>query len=285
VDPFDRFAFSQSSLQDYVDCRRRFYLRYVQRVAWPALQAEPARENEQHMQRGERFHRLAQQYLLGVPEDRLTLMAEEDADEHLRTWWANFLDCVPSALIGRRHVEVQLSAPLGSFRLVAKYDLVLVQPDGRVIIYDWKTGAKRPKRARLAQRMQTRVYPYLLAQAGAAINDGCAFDPAQIEMIYWFTEPQQPPELFPYSAQHCQEDGTYLVDLVEQIKGLRKEEFEMTPSTSACRYCVYRSLCGRGIRAASLLDDSGEEDGAPEFQPEDTGELDFNLEQIGEISF
>ena len=40
------FRFSQSSLQDYVDCRRRFQLRYLQNLAWPALQSEPALENE-----------------------------------------------------------------------------------------------------------------------------------------------------------------------------------------------------------------------------------------------
>jgi hypothetical protein len=284
VDPLDRFAFSQSSLQDYVDCKRRFQLRYIQRVAWPALQAEPARENEQHMQRGARFHRLAQQYLLGVPEDKLTRMAEADPDEHLLNWWINFLDCIPAALVGQRHVEVELSAPLGPFRLVAKYDLVLVQTDGRVIIYDWKTASKRPKRARLMERMQTRVYPYLLVQAGAAINDNCAFDPQQVEMIYWFTEPQQAPEVFQYSAQHCQEDGDYLAGLVGQIGGLRQEDFDMAASTSACRFCVYRSLCGRGIQAGSMLDGS-EEDSTPEYASDGAGSLDFDLEQIGEISF
>jgi hypothetical protein len=145
VDPLERFEFSQSSLQDYIDCRRRFQLRYVQRIAWPAAQAEPARENEQHIQRGERFHRLAQQYLLGVPEDRLTRMAEADEDVHILAWWTNFINCIPSTLSGQRHVEVSLSAPLGRFRLVAKYDLVLIRPDGKVIIYDWKTSMHRPK--------------------------------------------------------------------------------------------------------------------------------------------
>jgi hypothetical protein len=53
----------QSSLQGYVDCPRRFDLRYVQRLSYPAMESEPALENEKHQQEGEYFHRLAQQHL------------------------------------------------------------------------------------------------------------------------------------------------------------------------------------------------------------------------------
>ena len=57
------FQFSQASLQDYVECARRFQLRYVERVAWPAPQAQPIFEYEQRLERGQVFHRLVQQQL------------------------------------------------------------------------------------------------------------------------------------------------------------------------------------------------------------------------------
>jgi hypothetical protein len=286
LDPLSNFEFSQSSLQDYADCRRRFQLRYLQRVAWPAIQAEPAREFERHIQRGDRFHRLAQQYLVGVPEEKLARMAEADEDENLQRWWQNFLDSIPAQISGTpqalRHVEVSLQAPLalqaptGNFRLVAKYDLVLFRPDGRVLIYDWKTAIHRPARAALLERLQTRVYPYLLAQAGAAINQGKPVAPEQIEMTYWFAEPGQAAETLVYSAERCQADGAYLLALVEEIRSLKAEEFEMSASEKPCGYCVYRSLCNRGIQAGAM---GGEEEGA------EVENLDFDLEQIGEIGF
>ena len=40
------FRFSQGSLQDYVDCQRRFQLRYVVNQSWPDVQAEPLMELE-----------------------------------------------------------------------------------------------------------------------------------------------------------------------------------------------------------------------------------------------
>ena len=74
----DNFQFSQGSLQDYVDCRRRFQLRYLERRAWPALQTEPAIEAERHMRLGALFHRLVQAYLLGVPAESLAALIQDE---------------------------------------------------------------------------------------------------------------------------------------------------------------------------------------------------------------
>ena len=60
-------SLSQSSLQDYNDCPRRFELRYIQHLAYPAVESEPALENEKHQQEGEYFHRLVQQHMIGIP--------------------------------------------------------------------------------------------------------------------------------------------------------------------------------------------------------------------------
>ncbi len=274
--PLDHFEFSQSSLQDYVDCRRRFQLRYLERIAWPALPAEPARENEQHIQRGERFHRLAQQFLLGISPERLMRAAAADADEHLVDWWINFLDTIPAELEGERHVEVTLDAPLERFRLVAKYDLLLFRPNGAITIYDWKTSLRRPSRERLLARLQTRIYPYLLVQAAAALT-GQAIEPEQVQMIYWFADPAQPPERLDYSLERCQADEQYLRGLVREIAALPADDYNLASSDRACKFCVYRSLCDRGAQAGLLNDDDFELDDDP---PDG---LIFDLEQIGEI--
>jgi len=86
------FQFSQGSLQDYVDCPRRFHLRYVQRLAWPAIDAEPALENERYLQQGAAFHRLAHQHALGIPADRLVVAGSGD-DADIRRWWAIRRSC------------------------------------------------------------------------------------------------------------------------------------------------------------------------------------------------
>ena len=85
----DDFAFSQSSLQDFVDCPRRFLLRYVQHLQWPALASVPALEFERITRLGTDFHRLVHQHQLGLPLERLAAQID---DEQLRAWWQNYLE-------------------------------------------------------------------------------------------------------------------------------------------------------------------------------------------------
>jgi hypothetical protein len=280
------FQFSQGSLQDFVDCRRRFQLRYLLRLAWPAVESEPVLENERFLQQGLAFHHLVQQHLLGVPPDRLeTLIHEQD----LELWWHNYLQSVPGLFpVGSAaamppevqiHPEISLTAPLAGYRLVAKYDLVVLTGQGQALIFDWKTARRRPPRDRLAARLQTRLYPYLLVRAGAHLNQGAALQPEQVEMLYWFANFPDQPERFPYSAASFQADEAYLSSLIETIQRLPDSEFHLTDDERRCAYCVYRSLCDRGVRAGPL---AAQEDELP------PGELplpDIDFEQIAEIAY
>ncbi len=164
---------SQSSLQDYVDCARRFQLRYIERLSYPAIESEPTLENEKHQQEGEYFHRLVQQYLIGIPSEQISKLANTP---NLQRWWENFLsdkDLRGLEKLGGLLPESTLSAPLGKYRLLAKYDLIAIE-NSKATIYDWKTYRKRPRNEWLAARMQTRVYRALLVHAGAHLNNGQA---------------------------------------------------------------------------------------------------------------
>lgn len=275
--PFD-LQFSQGSLQDFVDCRRRFELRHVLRRAWPAIEVEPALENELHLRQGELFHRMIQQHVLGVPVDLISPMA---LGGDLGQWWQNYLASAPADLPGAKHPEVTLSAPLGDYRLVAKVDLVIVMPEGQAIIFDWKTSRKRSKRQWLASRLQTRVYPYLLVEAGAELNSGLPIAPDQVEMIYWFANYSADPEHFPYNADLHRDTAAYLASLLDEMVRLGDTETDwpMTLERDRCRFCVYRSLCDRGVQPGTLDEvEDAEEIGGDAL-------IDLDFEQIAEIEY
>lgn len=275
------FQFSQGSLQNFVDCPRRFQLKYIEQLTWPAAEAEPALENEIFLQQGAAFHRLVQQYLLGVSTEKLASIAARDT--HLAGWWENFLASLKNLegyenLPGlNHHPEISLSAPIGDFRIVGKYDLLSVLDD-KFIIYDWKTSRKQPKREWIAANLQTHVYPYLLVEAGTYLNLCKPIEPSQIEMVYWFANFPAAPLKFPYSEQQYEEDQKYIESLIEEIKTLSNFPAVMTDNEKRCRFCVYRSLCNRGVTAGpfeELEDDDAQDD------------FDFALdfEQIAEIEF
>ncbi len=272
------FQFSQGSLQNFVDCPRRFQLKYIEQLAWPAVEAEPALENEKTLQQGAAFHRLVQQYLLGVSADKLSLIAERDID--LARWWENFIGKIDSLVnreTGRYYPEISLSAPLDDFRLVGKYDLLAITAE-KFVIYDWKTSRKRPKREWIAANLQTRLYPYLLVKAGAHLNQGKSINPVQIEMVYWFANYPNDPFKFPYSDRQFDEDHIFITSLIEEIKTMDGTPAPLTDNEKSCRFCVYRSLCNRGVAAGPF--DEVEED-----QAQDLFDFELDFEQIAEIEF
>jgi len=268
------FQFSQSNLQDYVECARRFELRYLQKLKWPAVETEPIAEREYHMRQGAAFHHLIQQYLMGVPAEAISQTAKENP---LREWWERFLRSdILSSLPSQCYPEISLSTPIGSYRLLAKYDLIAIEPGQKAMIVDWKTALKRPKREDLARRMQTLVYPYVLAQAGTQLNGGQPLQPEQIEMIYWFAEEPKRPERFSYDAFQLTQDEQVLDHLIEEIS--TRTVFDLTPDERKCRFCVYRSLCRRGVEA-------GDFEEKEDLEAESGFDLDFNFDQIAEVEF
>jgi hypothetical protein len=282
------FQFSQASLQNFVDCRRRFYYRYVERLSWPALESEPALENERYMQQGAAFHQLVHQHILGIPPDRLLTVAES---EGLANWWTSFMNHVPFDKGDQLLPERMLTTMISEIRLLAKFDLVAIKEDGSFTIYDWKTSRKRPTRERMVTRIQSRVYPYVLAKAGKSINlsqgvspdqgisPGQDISPDRIEMVYWYPNYPDNPEVIQYSETKFREDDVYLNELIHEIVNLEGiDQFRLTPHTSYCRYCVYRSLCDRGESAGDLkqMEDL--------IEVEDF-DLDIDFDQIAEIEF
>lgn len=272
----DDFQFSQGSLQDYVECRRRFQLRYLLNLAWPAQPAEPAEAYEQHTADGAAFHHMLHQHAVGVPAGALLDM-ETGA---LSVWWQNYLAHGPRHLPTIHHPEVSLSAEVGGYRLLAKYDLLAVEPGKRAVIVDWKTGQGRPSAGKLAARLQTRVYRYLLVTAGAVLNRGLPFTPDQVTMLYWFANHPETPERIIYDRSLYEADERYLRGLIEEIVTTDDHNFPKTEIVERCKFCAYRSLCERGVEAGDMYAD-------PEVTPEasDLPDEQLEWEQIAEIAF
>jgi len=268
------FTFSQGNLQNFIDCRRRFQLRHIDRLAWPALQTEPAEAHEKNMLRGARFHKLAQQHHMGFPSEKL---AASVRDPILAEWWANFNENYPVDLPAMKQVEVTLAAPVGEHRLVAKYDLLAFEPGGRFVIADWKTGGWIPPYDWLRDRMQTIVYRYVLVEAGASLNGGSPIDPASVEMIYWFANAPESPVRLPYDQVQHAAAGSKIEGLIGEISGLGENDFPLTEDLKQCKFCVYRSLCSRGETAGDLeeggylFDEEGLNEAAVESEEDTEG--------------
>ena len=272
------FQFSQGNLQDFVDCKRRFFLKYIHSLPWPAMEIEPALENERLLTQGLLFHKIVHQHLLGFPTERLSQMIH---DQDLERWWRNYLERCDSLFqtSNEKFVEQTLMIQLEKYRLISIYDLILHTTDDRFIIIDWKTSLKHPKRTWLANRLQTRIYPYLLVQSGMNLISKRQILPGQIEMLYWFTDYPDQPERFIYNPLQFERDSSLVIEITREIIALQEAQFDLTSSTERCQFCVYRSLCERGIGAGEL--DESIEWKEKEF----LSAIEAGFDQIVEIEF
>ena len=286
----DGFQFSQSNLQDYVDCPRRFQLRSLLHLSWPAIEASPALENERFLLLGSTFHYLIRQHQTGLSIEQLSSIIDHSPPserELLSQWWESYLAALrtPGELYPILHSdaictpEITLSAPLGNYRLVAKYDLLVFDPGGQAVIIDWKTNQSRPPRRSLMEKLQTKVYPYLLVRAGMGVAGGRQIHPSQVEMLYWFANYPDQTERFLYSDEQFQADERYIYNLIDQIRQAPNIDYPLTHDERRCHFCVYRSLCERGIQAGQLDERLSADLTAVEL------DFDFDLEQIDEIEY
>jgi hypothetical protein len=271
------FLFSQSNLQDYVDCPRRFYLKHLLKLAWPSIESEPVQENEHFRLQGERFHKMVHQLIVGIPLEKILSL---NADMILTSWWEAFLVSQKDLLAAqpaRLFPEFTVSTFHAGYRILAKYDLLQVNEDGTFVIYDWKTYRNRPRRERLAAKLQTRLYPFILSSPPNPAHQ----NPGNLKLIYWYANFPSQPEIFFYNSAQYDKDSRYLEDLILSIEAAANEDsedaFPLTMNLDRCLFCVYRSLCDRGTRAGDGTD--GEEaDFASSLE-------DFDFEQISEVEF
>lgn len=262
-----RLNLSQSSLQDFTDCARRFQLRYLMDQAWPAPVAEPLQDAERADLLGRQFHRVMERHWLGLPVERATL------DAALLPWWDAFIAHPPADLPGtERRPELHTTAVIHGQRIVATFDLLAYEPGGPAAIVDWKTSARRPNRTWLDRRLQTLIYPLLLVESAPGLL-GCALPPEDVRFIYWFTNAPAEPEVFQYSTARYESDKRTLAALLDRLLAMEGETWPLTPNVELCRLCQYRSLCDRGRQAGH----PDEEFELPEPVPEPAAPDDFVL--------
>lgn len=273
----DDFTFSQSSLQDYVYCARRFELRYIKRLRYPALKTENALAYEEQKRRGDRFHKMIQQYLLGVPADLLAKSLGDD--DELAGWWQTFMDDGLLGLPPKRYVEMTLQTYLQGYRLIAKYDLLAIEPSRQAVIVDWKTTSYVPPSEEehiLESCLQTTVYRYVLAQAGAYLY-GEMIPPENIRMMYFFAARDGQRITFDYSMRQMQADEAELLQLIGDIQ--TSQIFPLTEQRKHCRYCRFRSHCNRGDQAGDWNEANFDD------EPSDDEGFEIDFDQIAEIEF
>ena len=242
------FQFTQSKLQDFRDCPRRFYLKYMENQRWPAPISVPQDQHEQAMKNGQRLHQLIERHHYGLSLDVL----KRDIDEPLTRWIDHYEAYLPSlAPYKQSFSETMLTAQLEQYHLAAKFDWIGF--DGKqVLAIDWKTGTLPPAN-RLQARMQTIVYLYVLYQSASSLFGK---EIKHFTLRYFSVETTNA-QSFDVNARNVTQ---YEADILAILTQIQTSTFDKTEQERNCRYCVYRGLCGRGTASQDATPSSDDWD-------------------------
>ena len=264
----ERQTLSQYKLANFLACQRRFQLRSLRRLPWPA---SPLPERtEQVLQQGQDFHQLLERHFLGL---HISLASIEDG--RIQQWWRAFQTHSPVQHLPpntRFLPETGLTVPLGNHLLYGRFDLLVTGEDdeGRPFahVFDWKTG--RPiAAADLQLRWQTRLYLALLAEGGGAFwPQAVPLAPEQIRLTYWFVQEPEAPITIGYSTAEHATNWNELQQIATQLdEAFAADIWPLTEDWNHCRECAYQIYCGRqGVGTAVPELDEAEEPDTPNEQ-------------------
>lgn len=270
-------ALNQASLQDFLDCPRRFELGTLRDAPWPAAPSSPLATYEMLTDLGNRFHQLCQQFLIGIDPG---LIASQISDPDLLDLWRAFLPYAETLLPFPAYAEQILRIPFEDHFLIAKFDLIVQLPSEEFLILDWKTSSRKPARTALGSRVQTFLYPFIFQQAGSDLFSVGDIPSSAIKMQYWYPLVDDPEETFPYSDSKHLQVSQMLSDLLADIDANLRAEgaFPLTEDHKRCTYCIYRSYCERGHQASPVP-------AGADLEFEDLSNSHFDFELIKEIEF
>ncbi len=244
------FVFSANNLQDYVDCPRRFELKYLLNQSWPAVVSHPVQKMEEKMSMGTEFHRLARQYLEGLPTETLVASAKY---QQVVEWFDRFTRFSAPYVKSRHFTEYASFTSLDGYRLVAVFDFIAFFDDGQIIIADWKTTEAQPRRDYYQNRIQTLLYPLVAFETAPYLFEKSRnYSPSDISFLYWFPAFPEKSLEFPFSAEIEQNNRLMISNLIHEISIKAPGDYCKTEETRHCEFCRYRSLCERGTEAGSV---------------------------------
>lgn len=239
MQPLQERHMSAMALATYQSCPLRFRFRYLDNLYWSRIWGA-APDERRALEKGQNFHLMARRYYAGVDPAQV---ADPVDQRELDAWLGLLQVFLPLTFDRQFYPELELRLNRPDLRLMAKFDLLVVDPDGRATLFDWKTEKRMPRRDYLRKAMQTVVYRYMLCAAGGQYSHRGRFKPDEVSMVYWNPLYPHKWERLEYTEAQYQKDEQFLQSRVAQIFRTPRDLFLATTEESVCRHCEYQMIC------------------------------------------
>ncbi len=245
---FSKERLSNSKLKTYLECKRKFYLRYMQGIE----NFEIPKDLPQEWEIGNTVHAaLKNLYAKRQSFDNYEELYESLSGELEEIASGNPLERFQIAMykellkkfcqneIERFHqgykiiaTEKECSKEVAGINLYGVIDRIDLRSDGGVEVVDYKTGSYKlysEKKVEDASDFQLEFY-YLLAEEFGKVERVGFYDLQKGKIV---------------NEQFLHEKLAALQTHLEELAKTKRVEVTMCEDTAHCRYCEYKTICGR----------------------------------------
>lgn len=261
---------SQQHLNTLETCPRKFEYLYLDGLNLPL---DP--DKQERIKFGNQFHLLMQQQELGLDISPILTISQDLAD-----CFQALQKSVPDLLLETnqltnkvsnsisqssvfRQAEYNLNLSYQNYIITVIYDL-LITDHQYAHIYDWKTYPLPEKSNKIIENWQTRLYLFVLAEAGGYV-------PENITMTYWFIKSNQSQKAehlqITYDQIQHEKNRQDLENLLEKLTDyLKQQQTKQKPfpqvnvNLGICSLCQFLNRCQNQLLALNLINEKTSED-------------------------
>lgn len=233
------FLYTQNSISTFKTCPLKFKKRYLDNLKWDS---KTNAEINKQIEIGKEFHLIACRYFLNVD----TELENTENNGALDTWVQNLKYDFPKNPQFRYLPEYKIRMAWNNIRLEANYDLLIISPDNKIEIWDFKTHNEKSNNKNLANKLiesfQTAIYMYVLKN-NAKLLIGDEIKCNDISMHYWQPQPKKIISTISYDAPIYGRHEQLIKNVIEDIFNYDYDAFDKELYKENCRYCEFNWLC------------------------------------------
>lgn len=224
--------YSQNLLNTFDKCPLKFKIKYLDNIRWKkdSINDEDYYEN---MNMGLNFHLICQRYFSNIP------VVIDDSNTELLQWTKSLRENFTILDENIYLPEYEIRMKKDNIRIQAKYDLIIVKPNNKIEIWDWKTENRKLDYKEVSKRMQAIVYMYLLGERSLEIFDK-NIPLENISMKFW--QPQYRDDIITinYSESIHRINEEKIMELIRQLDNYDFSlDFNVELYSRQCKYCEF----------------------------------------------
>lgn len=225
------FLYTQSSLATFEACVYKFKMRYFEGLYWSEDE-----DQQESFRRGNEFHLLAERYYMGL-EGSVEMDTDEEIVEELEMLKKNY----PLKEGWKYFPEFEIRQNEDGIKLLGRYDLIIVNPQNKIQIIDFKTNKKKLNKENMENSLQTSIYLFLLWENYNLILEN-ARKIRVLEMNYYQSRHEKDQIIIKYNKEKHEINKEKIKKIIKKIENF---DFENVGKQRVkhCSLCEFERKC------------------------------------------